>query len=344
MINQAMSFTDWMSKLDENTRMIDVAIPGTHQSLSYLCQSFEDWVPYSRTQNGTIIQQLNDGIRFFDMRLDYNCDWLGNNCDVVTLQGNIHCGRTVTNFTKIINDIGEWLRAHTREILIIYISTEGNTAKRVCRDDTIKYLGDKLVWANMGITPANTLKEIRQHGTVFVIAHKNDYQMDGVGREFFSDDYLWSPFTDDSADDINMLTKFLSDNYSNKTPNNSNALTCMPAYAFWSSLQATSENIERNSRELNPQLITNITNKVITPPKLRGKFNIIACDFYEYGNFNTFVIKMNVLSTSIANQLRNHTIQPSSNNHHLIILIIVVSIIVFVGPFLLFLYIKHKKQ
>lgn len=341
-----MSLETWMSKLDENTRLIDVAIPGTHQSLTYLCQSIEDWEKFTRTQTGTVIQQLDDGIRYLDMRLDYNCNWLGDDCDVVVLQGNIHCGRTVTNFQKIISDVGEWIRARPSEILILYISCEGNTAKRVCRDAIIGYLGNDLVRANSGITPGNTLKDIRQHGKVFIIAHKNEYQMDGVGNEFFGEDYLWSPFTNDSAIDVDVLTRFITKAYSNSSPTNPNALTCMPASAMYTSQNALNYDIMDNSQYLNPHLITNIINKVITPPKSRDKFNIIACDFYEYGNFNTFIIKLNPLNAPLTvNQSHNenysYLMQNSSKNHLRILAII--GVIILICLILLFLYMKHNK-
>lgn len=338
-----MTIENWMANMNENSRLIDIAIPGSHDSLTYFCQSFDDHPPFTRAQGLDITRQLNSGIRYLDTRFDYNCNWLGSGCDVVPVHGIIHCGRSVTNSEKIIAEIADWVAKHPVEILIISVRCEGDTAKRVCRDNIIKYLGKYLLRADSGLNAANTLKEIRSKGTVMIIPDDNKFQMDGVGKEFFAQgNNLWSPWKEINATSVNDVTNFLIANYSKGTPPNTYALTCMQAIGLWTIADILHYNIEDNAGSLNQGLMKNIQNGVITPPQTRDKFNIIISDYFQYGNFNEFIIKLNKQATGSDLYEAFWGYKNTSNNHVKTLVISGVILSIVILAILFFIYTKRQ--
>jgi hypothetical protein len=64
---QTSSQHNWMSKVPDSKLVRNIAIPGTHDAAAYnTYKIFED---YAKCQSTTIAQQLNDGIRYFDIRV-----------------------------------------------------------------------------------------------------------------------------------------------------------------------------------------------------------------------------------------------------------------------------------
>ena len=55
--------TDWMKDIPDNTKFSEMTIPGTHDSLSLY------GICCARTQTWTLREQMNAGIRYFDIRL-----------------------------------------------------------------------------------------------------------------------------------------------------------------------------------------------------------------------------------------------------------------------------------
>ncbi|MFJ8621380.1 phosphatidylinositol-specific phospholipase C [Kitasatospora sp. NPDC093550] len=56
---------DWMSRLDGGVSLLDLTIPGTHDSC---CENPAYGTEWSHTQNWGIPQQLREGVRFLDIR------------------------------------------------------------------------------------------------------------------------------------------------------------------------------------------------------------------------------------------------------------------------------------
>lgn len=59
----------WISQINENSSISDLIIPGTHDSATYLLNGF--YVPFGKTNNLNILEQLEAGIRFLDIRCTY---------------------------------------------------------------------------------------------------------------------------------------------------------------------------------------------------------------------------------------------------------------------------------
>jgi hypothetical protein len=100
------------SKLD-NKKLHELCIPGTHDSATYLLpqSGIEDQI--SKTQTQTIFQQLNLGIRFFDIRV---------NADNMT----INHGRTPTGVSleKVLETFKFFFINNPSEIVIMHVKHE----------------------------------------------------------------------------------------------------------------------------------------------------------------------------------------------------------------------------
>src|SRR5206468_7739138 len=59
---------NWMTSLNGNLSLSQISIPGTHDS-GALSEPFPGT---AKCQNNSIAQQLNDGVRYLDIRLHYN--------------------------------------------------------------------------------------------------------------------------------------------------------------------------------------------------------------------------------------------------------------------------------
>ena len=105
--------TNWMSTLDNEASLNEIYIPGTHDSgalhsflgVSGQCQSY------------TIKQQLDMGIRFFDIRLQLREDKL---CVVHSFVDQ------KLTFEEVLNDFKAFLEANPSEFLIVSIKEDAN--------------------------------------------------------------------------------------------------------------------------------------------------------------------------------------------------------------------------
>lgn len=96
-----ISAADWMQELDDNKKLSEINLPGTHDSaMAYGKNGTENYMrifgipvmntwAYAHTQCLTIEEQLNAGVRFFDLRFSSKSDELrmchGDMADVKTV-------------------------------------------------------------------------------------------------------------------------------------------------------------------------------------------------------------------------------------------------------------------
>lgn len=62
MINNKLSC--WLKYINDNRPITELSIPGTHDAMTALCDSV-----YYKTQHLSLLEQLNIGVRFFDLRI-----------------------------------------------------------------------------------------------------------------------------------------------------------------------------------------------------------------------------------------------------------------------------------
>ena len=124
-----LSSRNWMSWLPDRTRVWSVAMPGSHDTGSF-GYARRDLVP-SDLNVTTLVQtnesradfrtQLNNGIRFWDMRLAKVSDTLGDNINI--FHGSFYTG---TNLNEALTAAQEFLRDNPRETLVISLKKEQN--------------------------------------------------------------------------------------------------------------------------------------------------------------------------------------------------------------------------
>ena len=116
--------TNWMSKLNNNFRMSDLSLPGTHDTMAFYggdavqCQSVN------------LLEQLNSGIRVLDIRCRHIADIFA-----------IHHGVVFQNayFGDVLDTVQEFLETNPSETIFMRIQKEHNEEK-VTRsfEDTFK--------------------------------------------------------------------------------------------------------------------------------------------------------------------------------------------------------------
>lgn len=141
-------YQEWMSNLPGETPVSYLTIPGTHDSGAYT----QPW-PYVATQTMTILEQLDAGIRYFDLR----CGLIENVTEMV------HGPRLLNlRLSDVVGTMYDWLDKHPTEGLIVQIKedrkSEGSTihfSQAIFQN--IATRADK--WRTANTTP--TLAELR---------------------------------------------------------------------------------------------------------------------------------------------------------------------------------------
>jgi len=105
--------SDWMSKVPDDQSLALMTIPGTHQS----CARYGG--VYSECQTMSITEQLNNGIRFFDIR----CRVMG---DAYTIHHEMMYQEMV--FGGVLDECMEFLNNHPNETILMKIKQEYSKA------------------------------------------------------------------------------------------------------------------------------------------------------------------------------------------------------------------------
>jgi 1-phosphatidylinositol phosphodiesterase len=134
---------NWMSKIaNKNVKLSQLSIPGTHDSGTKGISSAIA-AGGGRCQNATIAQQLNDGIRFLDIRINNMQDFgeslenavlnsaatvatkmnaSGRKESLVISHGAFFCGITLG---QVLEDCERFLKAHPGEVIMMSVKNDG---------------------------------------------------------------------------------------------------------------------------------------------------------------------------------------------------------------------------
>ncbi|KAJ7457847.1 PLC-like phosphodiesterase [Mycena latifolia] len=121
---------DWMAKLSDDTRIVDMNLPGTHDAATwdYSEARQAELIKYTgpiraaaffRCQDRSLVQSLNDGIRVFDLRLGYNP---GN--DTIGFYHGVALLGPTTTLQDVLYGLYNWLIAHPTETVLVSINQE----------------------------------------------------------------------------------------------------------------------------------------------------------------------------------------------------------------------------
>ncbi|ASW75674.1 phosphatidylinositol diacylglycerol-lyase [Chryseobacterium piperi] len=109
----AIGISNWMSGLQDNTSISKISIPGTHDSGAM--REVPSNSGTAKTQNLTISEQLNAGIRFLDIR-----------CRHIDNSFAIHHGPIYQNlnFDDVLNACYTFLESHPTETIVMSVKEE----------------------------------------------------------------------------------------------------------------------------------------------------------------------------------------------------------------------------
>ncbi|MCQ2213895.1 MAG: phosphatidylinositol-specific phospholipase C domain-containing protein [Bacteroidaceae bacterium] len=129
---EGWTYTDWMSKLSDNTPLSHISIPGTHDACTASVNGAGK-VFNADCQSLSIEKQLEAGVRCFDIRTSLDCD--AEKYDAVrgqsnmaffdknlgTFHGNLSCG---ISFPEVLRKMKRYLSNHKNETVILRIAFE----------------------------------------------------------------------------------------------------------------------------------------------------------------------------------------------------------------------------
>ncbi|KAJ7486774.1 PLC-like phosphodiesterase [Mycena latifolia] len=114
---------DWMAKFSDDTRIVDMNLPGTHDSATWdysearqaelITSGPTRAAAFCRCQERSLLHSLNDGIRVFDLRLGYNP---GNN--TIGFYHGVMLAPTTT-LQDVLYGLYSWLAAHPTETVLV---------------------------------------------------------------------------------------------------------------------------------------------------------------------------------------------------------------------------------
>lgn len=113
---------NWMGSIKDDTLLSDISIPGTHDSGSNKVSSVES---IARCQNSTIEQQLSYGVRYLDMRLEYDTSVTGS---IKVVHSTIDClndnGNGVLTLDTVFTTCFNFLKNNPSETIIMSVKED----------------------------------------------------------------------------------------------------------------------------------------------------------------------------------------------------------------------------
>lgn len=158
--------TNWMTLLDDNTKVALLTIPGTHDAATSTCSAM------GKCQTLTIPQQLECGVRAFDLR-----PTMDNN----TTLGNIYHSilDTGVSMAEVMTYFDNFLKAHPGEGIIVLMRYEserqifGSISEDYYKSAMKNFLWDNKIYQSRmaAFNKSMTMKDLR--GRILIIS-RND--------------------------------------------------------------------------------------------------------------------------------------------------------------------------
>ena len=168
---RAIDYLDWMQALDDNLFLSRLSIPGSHDAATSSCSS-SGLTGSAHTQTYTIAQQLEHGVRMFDLRPAWNGK------DMIIYHGVVSTG---VKFNDALTTLCDFLRAHPQEFLFVIMrhedDGESDSQKAEWANQMGKYLASKKQYI-IDYSPTLTVKEMR--GKLLVMS-RNTYEGGPIG-------------------------------------------------------------------------------------------------------------------------------------------------------------------
>ena len=119
-----MNSTNWMKYISDDTSLKDITIPGTHDSCTKGISSV--YTPWAQTQDMSVTDQLNSGVRLLDFRLKTTKPIIGDSeLALYHGAGIFECDCHIT-FYEALYEIADFLLQHDTETVILSVKYEGS--------------------------------------------------------------------------------------------------------------------------------------------------------------------------------------------------------------------------
>jgi hypothetical protein len=132
-----IAHSSWMRDIPDDARVTGLSIPGTHDTCSV-----DGLLGFGKTQNLDLVDQLNAGIRFLDVRLSHYRDNLFVHHDVV------HMGKC---YADVLDICTNFLNDHPSEAILMSVKDEerfdSNLGRFAPSEVFGKSRGDRANWA-----------------------------------------------------------------------------------------------------------------------------------------------------------------------------------------------------
>ncbi|WP_186644155.1 phosphatidylinositol-specific phospholipase C domain-containing protein [Fluviispira vulneris] len=190
---------NWTTNLPDSMPIAKMSIPGTHDSGTWHYNNFimNSFVRTQRTSS-TFFVQLDEGIRFFDIRVKPEKDYVWS-----LYHSSFYLG---ISFNQFLDNVSEWLNKHPSETLFVSIKEDqSNTGAPSNNDILSKYINDyanKIKWL-LDVNDSTTLAHAR--GRLILLNRFNETP--GVNLKAWPDDVANGTFT------ANNFTVWLQDSY-----------------------------------------------------------------------------------------------------------------------------------
>lgn len=116
-ISAAGNRQEWMKNIKGETKLSELSIPGTHDSMAFKDNLFA--IDSTRTQTMDLTKQLNSGIRFLDIRAKYT------ETGFPLHHGTVYLGY---DFEDVLKTCEEFLTQHPSETILIRFKQEHSSA------------------------------------------------------------------------------------------------------------------------------------------------------------------------------------------------------------------------
>jgi 1-phosphatidylinositol phosphodiesterase len=189
----------WMKQIDGNTPINKLSIPGTHDTLTYALSSIGTLLKrFTQTQDIDLIDQLNCGARYLDIR----CDEHLQGC-----HGSIGCQN---NMWEVFSWVKDFLAANPDETIVMRFKYDGDANDEEYKKNIEKIFNEYcgIMWKNNLSKGFPLLNDVR--GKIVILDSLNGYYVSKRGygyvfgdKKFFDlqDDYS-GPDEDEKFDEI----------------------------------------------------------------------------------------------------------------------------------------------
>lgn len=141
-----VNYGEWMRDVNDDTLLSTLSLPGTHNAAA--CHTA---LPSVQCQGASVKDQLNNGVRFLDIRLSKNIlkSDEADQKNLIVCHGKFPVKLLGNVYLKdVLSDVFKYLEEHSSETVIVSLKQEGNGSWDNDQDEFGNLIWDKYVSPN----------------------------------------------------------------------------------------------------------------------------------------------------------------------------------------------------